>query len=374
MASDLFSIAADTVRRAALSQFRRSTYAQLVNAVGDVARLPARVQPQAIERLVQRYGGRLKPEMLAREITGLDFGRFVRQVERYSKAGDAEKAAVEALLRQFGPTGKLIKSLIGSGALGKGSLQRELDAATRLLEAFGHVVVPPKGAPTVGQMRSGTQGLIDYLETQGYEVTRRISAAPPTQLQETLPFGIPVRTAAGQPRQVIDIPDPSGALRVRVEDPLVTGEFIEVSSSNVHSIAYDLENALLYVRFLGPAPEGEVRTDPGSLYQYRDVTPRQFQGFQRAASKGSWVWDNLRIRGTVSGHRKDYALVGVMHGYVPRKATLGPGGVEWFLKRQIYVGRGKWLESQLSDAPASFSRGEPNTGAARTPNTGRPRR
>jgi hypothetical protein len=58
---------------------------------------------------------------------------------------------------------------------------------------------------------------------------------------------------------------------------------------------------------------------------------------------GSWVWDALRIRGTVSGHQKDYELVGIMGNYVPRKATVRPpcggrsssiGSIPWLWKEK----------------------------------------
>jgi len=379
MGSNLFDLAASTVRRAAVEQFRRSTYGQLVNEVGNASKLPQRVQPEAFGRLVDKYQHRVRPEQLAREVTGLDFGKFVRQVERYAKGGGAEQAIVGQLLKQWGPAGQLIKSLIGSGALGKGSLQRELDAATKLLESFGHLVIPPKGSPTVGQMRQGAEGLIDYLETQGYEVKKRIPQAPAEEEElpeggKVLPFGISPKTASGQPRQVVDLPGDDGTVRVRVDDPLVTGEFISVDSSNVHSIAYDVENALLYVRYLAPAGPDEERTQPGSLYQYRNISPLQFQQFQRASSKGRWVWDNLRIRGTVSGHRTSWALVGIMNGYVPRQATYMGGGQEWYIRRKLYMGKGRWAQSQLADAPAALSQHLPKTGAPKPPNSGRPRR
>ena len=111
---------------------------------------------------------------------------------------------------------------------------------------------------------------------------------------------------------------------------------------------------------------------PGPLYRYDGVSPDAFLSMLTAGSKGTWIWDNLRIRGTVSGHQKDYSLVGIMptpeypEGYVPRKATVEPimqyygvrgqplvqprklGVREGFTEREVRTGRGQMLRSQLA--------------------------
>jgi hypothetical protein len=127
-----------------------------------------------------------------------------------------------------------------------------------------------------------------------------------------------------------------------------------VASSNVHSIGYDQQTATLAVRYLAPklsntsggfagkAGKGRRQTargksgstvtgktnSPGPLYHYYDVPEGLWNRFQSAGSKGKWVWDNLRIRGTIAGHRYAYALIaGTVAGegdrvtYIPRLAT-----------------------------------------------------
>lgn len=91
------------------------------------------------------------------------------------------------------------------------------------------------------------------------------------------------------------------------------------TSSNVHSYGYDPEARILYVRFLGGTSKN--RTGPGPLYEYSSVPPDVYQQMDSAASKGSFVWDALRIRGSMFGHQYDYRLARVTRGYVPRKAT-----------------------------------------------------
>jgi hypothetical protein len=47
----------------------------------------------------------------------------------------------------------------------------------------------------------------------------------------------------------------------------------------------------------------------GSIYQYANVTRTEALSFYYAPSKGTWVWDNLRVRGTVFGWKKPYVLL-----------------------------------------------------------------
>ena len=61
-----------------------------------------------------------------------------------------------------------------------------------------------------------------------------------------------------------------------------------------------------------------------------------FLTMYNAPSKGIFVWDEIRIRGTVSGHKFDYRLEAVRNGYVPRKATMTPAG-EMYLPRSVKV-------------------------------------
>lgn len=128
-------------------------------------------------------------------------------------------------------------------------------------------------------------------------------------------------------------------------------------SSNVFSFAYDYQASTLFVTYWGhkinsggvtkgrvrrgrgrSRPQligqhgktvGQGRGGRGPMYAYYDVPVRVFERMRRASSKGKFVWDELRVRGTVYGHRYRYSLVqgqvstqkGVQGVYVPRKAT-----------------------------------------------------
>lgn len=142
-------------------------------------------------------------------------------------------------------------------------------------------------------------------------------------------------------------------------------QMVRVQSSNVHSIGYDESNGTLMVRYLAPVLSkgpGGVKiigksNSAGPLYHYFDVPPKLWKSFQTASSKGVWVWDNLRIRGTVAGHKYDYRLVsgtvgssGFRQTYIPRRAT-GKG----FVSRKRFQA-GQELRSNIASRRFSTSR------------------
>jgi hypothetical protein len=60
-----------------------------------------------------------------------------------------------------------------------------------------------------------------------------------------------------------------------------------VDSSNVDTIAYDVERRQLYVRFLN-----------GGLYRYDDFPPTRWADFLASNSKGLFVWHVIRGNGS----------------------------------------------------------------------------
>lgn len=126
-----------------------------------------------------------------------------------------------------------------------------------------------------------------------------------------------------------------------------------VESSNVYSIAYEwnmkdvMSPGNLLVQFLGGT--GKSRSGPGATYRYHGVRHELFEEFRRAASKGGWVWDELRVRGTISGHQYPFDLAGIDDkGYIPRAASLKRGHVgEYFVKRRFMGGESQKEERQV---------------------------
>lgn len=60
-------------------------------------------------------------------------------------------------------------------------------------------------------------------------------------------------------------------------------EMIPVSSSNIESIGYDVQNEQVYVRFLD-----------GSLYVYKGVPLHEFENLRDAPSLGSYLHRNYK--------------------------------------------------------------------------------
>lgn len=146
------------------------------------------------------------------------------------------------------------------------------------------------------------------------------------------------------------------------EQPLFSDEFLAPTSSNVWSFQYFRrphdKSGILYITYkasrlnknalyhgaarrrggrrqlhgqLGATVLAGKENAPGPTYAYFGVSPAVFNRMKLAHSKGKFVWDELRIRGTVYGHRYRYQLVvgqlvtgfpgAVVQQYIPRKAT-----------------------------------------------------
>lgn len=78
----------------------------------------------------------------------------------------------------------------------------------------------------------------------------------------------------------------------------LVGEPLRVHSSNVAVLQWFEEPEQLFVEF-----------KDRSVYLYQPVKKAIAMEFLRALSKGGAVWDYLRIRGTMTGHRVNYQRV-----------------------------------------------------------------
>src|SRR5262245_30623173 len=72
----------------------------------------------------------------------------------------------------------------------------------------------------------------------------------------------------------------------------LAGEWVEVVSSNVAAISYD-----------GVAQYIKVRYRSGEEWRYGRFDVDRALEFLRAVSYGSWLWDNVRVRGTKHLHK-----------------------------------------------------------------------
>lgn len=74
-------------------------------------------------------------------------------------------------------------------------------------------------------------------------------------------------------------------------------------SSNVRRYRYNPSSATLDVQYKGK------KGAPDTAYRYWNVSVPEAIAMHAAASKGTWVWDSLRIRGSRTLHRKPYAPI-----------------------------------------------------------------
>lgn len=85
-------------------------------------------------------------------------------------------------------------------------------------------------------------------------------------------------------------------------------DYADFKSSNVASAKYAKDIGELQLGYKN-----------GGKYRYHDVSPNEAKSFYNAGSKGKWVWDKLRVRGTVFGYRKPYEyMADESQGYIPK--------------------------------------------------------
>lgn len=369
--SKLFPNAIKTFRQQARSAFRGSEVGKLLTEVEGMrgGRSVSRGNMRRLERTLQRMSNRGILDAMANS----EAGGIASEISRYAKQG-VQKTITDALMDALGPIGSVLKSMIRPSGRQMASVDRELEAAANLLQAFGWDVKRPSGR--VGGTRPRGKKAERLMESIGFTTERPQRVDPGER-----PFFVrPERRGVHEGYITLKI---GGRTRqYKQDDPILTGELIPVSSSNVHSIGFIFNHespmkGTLQVRYLQSKRSGKG-TGGGPLYYYSGVHPDVFVAFQAAASKGTFVWDRLRIRGTVSGHRYPYDLKGITAGYVPRKATrYGPN--EYLIQRRVRGQDGNYYQSELDDeragrvnrgAPEGMvpNRGTPNRG---TPNRGR---
>jgi len=351
--SELFRQYSRAARREAAADFRRSP-------VGELARMAAQRSGRN-DRSAARFLNALRRALDGRgpfALQGFPFGTAAYVIERYAKRDDPGGMIVRAWLRAMGPAGDFLLQMFGEPAAGVRSQAAALNTAIRFIQAFGMEVLPNPQGPWNPSLRArGRAAAWRYLRDTGeleamavFGGVEQFAELDPSLFQPTLT--VPEIGGIGQAA-----PRPAGFEQLPENHPLWTGEFQEVRSSNVHSAAYDYREAVLYVRFHEKEYVKElgdwVPVGPGPIYAYHNVPPNMFLDLLRADSPGSWVWDHLRIRGTVSGHRYDYRLAAISGTYIPRKATFMPlekGAYEGeygevFLPRLVLGPLGKWLTS-----------------------------
>lgn len=301
---------------------------------------------------VRRYANRgTSPDMrrlnaLAREVLAEASVHTLRdEIARYAMRGSMS-GFLGSALRSLGKVGKAVGVLLGRQKARETIGSDIIRSAIHLLEDLGlEVRIPESGVHLPGQAQPIP------LSKAKPKTQPQPPAAPPQQPPVT-PIGPqPIGPPATFPGNI------------PIDMTKVTG------SSNVYAYGYDAQTATLRVQFLGNAVSAHAikgrghrgkrrargtlgktvtnsRKGPGPVYDYHNVPKRVFERFSSAPSKGGAVWDMLRVRGTIYGHKYDYNLVAasvvdvvipkIVKGqltagrrvgritYVPRK-TVGPG-------------------------------------------------
>jgi hypothetical protein len=243
----------------------------------------------------------------------------------------------------LGPLGDLFRTFLRPRRAPLAGIQREIEAAANLLQAFRpDLLKQPGRAPRTvirgdrGVMTGIRQLPPDAAEAQKLLEELGFTVTPPNKKpSKNVEY---ITTEAGDR---VGVRVRGQALPYRPDDPILTGEMIKVQSSNVYAIGFiydhdEPNNSVLKVRFLQTSRKGKDTKVPGPMYFYYRVRPEVFTAFRVAASKGKFVWDKLRIRGTVAGHQYQYDLKGIAEEHVPRKATrYGPS--EYFIGRRVRV-------------------------------------
>lgn len=428
LTSPLFKLAASAIRQQARREFARSEVGQMMAGIRRMKNAASNPERAVLQYVAGSRGGQLMRQLK----NSATVGGVSQMIERYGKNA-LTRMALNEILNSLGPLGTVVRAVMNVSGYGpsgghhgvrQSMLQRELRAAMGLLKAYGYEVTPPKGRRDAKDNKRAVEVAKKILTEQGYNVLpptsqwtvddanrviaqaqavlkARGQAVPPEIAEQELhdqfpqlegrglPFGISPTTSRGDQRKVIDVDmgRGKGSRRLPVDHPAVTGQrILTKQSSNVYSYRYDLEAQMLWVRYRAPGPadsEGGRAFVPGPLYEYRNVNLGEYMALMKAPSKGTWVWDNLRVRGTVAGYRKPYKLAGVTMGYVPRHARLAIGkqGLgEYYMPRSFRAGT-KTLRSRLPQEmvnklsprqaarmAARNLRGHPNRG---TPNRGR---
>jgi hypothetical protein len=312
-------------RERAMQEFRASSTGKIVREIEQLSRSKGAASSAKLDRLTRELLKAAKSGDLERMARGSKTGRTAADIQRYA-AGGWKEAALESMFQALGPLGDLFRSFLRPRRAPLAGIDREIQAAANLLKVFRPDLLKQPGRKTLPPDPDEARKVLEDL---GFTVT------PPGKKPRYPKEFEYVKTEAGE-RVKMRV---RGEAPYRHDDPIMTGEMIQVSSSNVYAIGfiYDQdapEQSVLKVRFWQQR-RGSSRV-PGPMYFYYRVPPQVFQSFRAAASKGKFVWDRLRVRGSVAGHQYQYELKGIAQDYVPRKATrYGPS--EYFIGRRVKV-------------------------------------
>lgn len=403
----LYSPASRVTQKRARDNFLRTPLGRVITSLRNDHRAGVRESARLESAIADLQRNGLAGALSTLE--GASLNGLVNDIVRYAKGNRGWGIEIRQFLRSMGTAGKVISAIVdavGDHKPRRSTGDRDVDAARQLIEAFGFETLPPSARSEGTNVGRSLNAARKFLEEHGYQVMgpgEPIPAPPPVPTASgggvsggkppvpgkggsgeaggggTPPPSEGPSAGSGGPRDNWVEVDMGGRVQKFPRNhPIVTkGAVKSPQSSNVYSFQYDVDRWMLYITFDAEKSEGNATKRPGPIYSYSHFPPQKFLAFMAAGSKGGYVWDNVRVRGTVSGHQYDYRLIGVREGYVPRKAVLRPDG-EWYEPRTMRVthaltGKPRTLKSRRGLSPVGrrftdFPGGQINRG---TPNRGR---
>lgn len=296
---------------------------------------------------------------------------------RYASGAGTRGGLIETLLNAFLGNRRLQQRSLGGLS--------DVDLARQLLESQGYTISPRGRLRDVGGRTGGTGSGRQTQTAPGGSGTG--GRSPRNRLTQPPEPPQPPRTRGLE--RIGGRRAPAGAPPLPGEESPQMEEILTPQSSNVFSFAYDPYTSTLFVTYqahalnpdsvstgrgrqggrsqlrgkLGKTVGGKTG-ERGPMYSYLDVPARVYQRMRLASSKGKFVWDELRIRGTIYGHKYRYQLVqgqvttqgGISGVYIPRKATR-----QGFRTRSVAdIGSGRrGFESSTLPAQRGFSTRKP---------------
>ena len=342
---------------------------QIQDSLKKIQTLSTKTEPQnrvalmqEIHRVRQRLRG--KNQTLDRQLSQLANDAQKNVVSVHSGARQAVRGILDLLQTSNSPSTARARSALASTLkAGLRDISGDVGKAVDLIEQLTPEIFGGNKTP---EQAGGTR-------TESGPKTRQIIPSEPQTWMGMRLVGnntVEIRTANFRGRYDTD-------------HPAITGQMVPVRSSNVHSIGFqmNLKNPLastLFVKYLQKFGNGTAKGS-GPTYGYKNVHPKLFQEFLAANSKGGFVWDRLRVRGTVAGSQYEYYLDSISRGYVPRRAVIINGIQHLKRRKRVEQKSGRTVVSQLRDkvigpySPrkgAGPNRGNPDRGSQR-PNRGR---
>jgi len=128
-------------------------------------------------------------------------------------------------------------------------------------------------------------GIISKIASRIRDIVRR-KPTPPTILPGNRGYAIGLGATADEVNRRAVGSD-------EIKDFVYNGEILIVHSSNVSSAVYSLADKKLIIEY-----------HSGDVWSYGNINEQEAIGFAQAQSKGGFIWQHIRVRGSKTQHKK----------------------------------------------------------------------